>query len=71
MGTKRKTIIPKAAVARIMTEAGAKRVSEGAASEMVNILEDIGENIAKKAVEIAKHAKRKTVHDRDIEIAAR
>ena len=71
MGTKRITAIPKATAARIIMKAGAKRVSAGAADEFVDVLEDLAENIAKRAVEIAKHTKRKTVHEGDIKIAAK
>ena len=63
--------IPRAPVARILMKAGAKRVSENAASSFSEILKDISLDIGRKAVEIAKHSGRKTVHEKDIKLAAR
>lgn len=71
MARKRSTIIPKAPIARILMNAGAKRVSAEAASVFTDKLEDIARKIAADAVMIAKHAGRKTVHDSDIKLAAR
>jgi len=71
MASKRDTIIPKAPIARILMNSGAKRVSAGAASAFTDKLEEIGKKIAEDAVKIAKHAGRKTVHDSDIKLAAR
>ena len=71
MAEKRTTIIPKAPVARILMNSGAKRVSAGAAAVFTDKLEEIGKRIAADAVKIAKHAGRKTVHDSDIRLAAR
>ena len=65
------TTIPKAPVIRILIQAGAKRVSEDAASTFAELLKDISLDIGRKAVEIAKHSGRKTVHDKDIKLAAR
>ncbi|MCK5563312.1 MAG: histone family protein [Candidatus Bathyarchaeota archaeon] len=56
---------------RICKKAGAERVSESAAKELAKVLEDIGIKIAEEAGDYAKHAKRKTVQAKDIEIAAR
>lgn len=63
--------IPRAPVARILMKAGAKRVSENAASSFAEILKDISLDIGRKAVEIAKHSGRKTVHEKDIKLAAK
>jgi len=71
MGEKRKTVIPKAPLARILMNAGAKRVSADAASLFTDKLEEIARKIAEDAVRISKHAGRKTVHDSDIKLAAR
>ena len=71
MATKRATIIPKAPVARIILDSGAKRVSEEAIDAVVEILEKKGEEIAKKAILNSKHAGRKTVHDSDIKLASK
>jgi histone H3/H4 len=58
--------LPIAPVTRIMRNAGAERVSEDASQELVNLLEDYGEKIARKAVSLARHAGRKTVKVEDI-----
>ncbi len=63
--------IPKAAVARILMNAGAKRVSEPAASALSDIVKDISLEIASRAVEIAKHSGRKTIHAEDVKLAAK
>ena len=56
---------------RICKKAGAERVSESAALELAQVLEEIGIAIAQEAIDYAIHAGRKTVKARDIEIAAR
>ena len=71
MGTKRSNIIPKAPVARILMNAGAKRVSADAVDEFVDVLTAITEDIATQAVKIAKHSGRKTVQHGDIKLAAK
>lgn len=71
MGEKRKTIIPKAPVARILMKAGASRVSAEASSVLTDKLEDLARKIAEDAVRVARHAGRKTVHESDIKLAAR
>ena len=60
-----------AAMHRICKKAGAERVSESAAIEMANVLEENGLKIAEEAIEYTIHARRKTVKDRDIKIAAK
>ena len=71
MGGKRASIIPNAPVARILMNAGAKRVSAEAAKTFTEKLEAIALEIAEDAVKISKHAGRKTIHDSDIKLAAR
>ena len=56
---------------RICKKAGAERVSESAAKELAETLEDVGMKISKEAIDYAMHAGRKTVKAEDIEIAAR
>lgn len=68
---KRSTIIPKAPVARILMNAGGKRVSQSAVDAFTDILEQIAEEIGTKALQIAKHSGRKTVQEGDIKLAAR
>ena len=62
-------ILPKAPVEKIIREAGARRVSEGAAVELSDVLERIGIDISARALRLAKHAGRKTVTRADIRLA--
>ncbi len=59
-----------ARIEKIIRNAGAKRVSAGAISRLNEIVTDHGTNIAKYAVEIARHSGRKTVKENDIKLAA-
>lgn len=63
--------IPLAAVERIMRKAGAERISQSAVIALAETLEDIGTRISKDALELAKHAKRKTVKREDVKLASR
>jgi histone H3/H4 len=58
--------LPIAPVTRIIRNAGAERVSNDASRELIKLLEEEAEKIAVKAVNLAKHAKRKTVTKEDI-----
>ncbi len=62
--------LPIAPITKIVRNAGAQRVSGDASEALVRLLEKEGERIAKKAVSLAKHAKRKTVKKEDIVEAA-
>jgi histone H3/H4 len=64
-------IIPKAPIARIVLNSGARRVSEDAIKALTEIVEELSLKIGARAVEIAKHSGRKTVHESDIKLAAK
>jgi len=63
--------MPKAPVGRILFKAGAKRVSQPATDAFAEVLTQFAEDIATKAVQIAKHSGRKTVQEGDIKLAAK
>jgi len=63
--------MPKAPVARILFKAGAKRVSQPATNAFADALSSIAEDVAAKAVQIAKHSGRKTVQEGDIRLAVK
>lgn len=69
MGQRQTTIIPKSVCARILKNAGAKRVSDKASEALAEILEDVAKTIGKKADDNSKHARRKTIRDVDIKLA--
>jgi len=64
-------ILPVAPVSRLIREAGAKRVSEGARDALADVLENYGLEVAREAVGWANHAKRKTVKAEDIREAVK
>lgn len=59
------------AMYRILKKAGAERVSDESANELRNIIEEIAKTIAKNAVDISNHAKRKTIKASDIKFASK
>ena len=69
--SRNRTLIPKAPMARILMDAGAKRVSQEAMDMFSEVLEGIAMEIGEKAARMAKHAGRKTVQEEDIKLAAR
>jgi histone H3/H4 len=56
-------------VERTMKHAGAKRISEDAKVVLREILEDYAEELTKKAIRFAEHAKRRTIKAQDIKLA--
>lgn len=61
--------ISKLTARKILKASGAERVSDTAASELAEAITAFSYSIAKKAVKLAGHAKRKTVERSDIELA--
>lgn len=64
-------ILPKLPFERILKKVGAKRVSQDALEEFATVMEERLTEVAKSAVELAKHAGRKTIIDEDIRMSAR
>jgi histone H3/H4 len=63
--------MPKAPVTRILFRVGAKRVSQGATDAFAGVLTEIAEDIASRAVQIARHSGRKTVQEGDVKLAVK
>lgn len=61
--------IPVGAADRILRKIGAVRVSVDASKELREILEDLGLDIGKKAVELVRHRKQQTITKKDIRLA--
>ncbi|MEM4251164.1 MAG: NFYB/HAP3 family transcription factor subunit, partial [Candidatus Bathyarchaeia archaeon] len=60
-----------AAVHRLIERAGAARVGDGAVEALREVLEDVAVQISKDAIELASHARRRTVRAEDIKLAAK
>ena len=56
---------------RILKKAGAERVSDDSVDELRRIIEEIAMEISKGAVDMAKHAGRKTVKSEDVKLASK
>lgn len=65
------TMIPKAPIAKLIQNAGGKRVSEGAVKALVDYLIDYATELSERANRIAKHSGRKTIQAGDIKIAVK
>ena len=59
------------AMYRILKKAGAERVSDASADELRRVIEVIAIEIAENALEMAKHAGRKTVKSADVKLASK
>tara|TARA_Y100000310_G_C20527890_1_gene736976 strand:- start:525 stop:731 length:207 start_codon:yes stop_codon:yes gene_type:complete len=58
-------------IRRLFFRAGAKRVSDGAAEELIIKMENKAAQISEDALRLAKHAGRSTVMKKDIRMAAK
>ena len=64
-------LLPLAAMEKIMKQCGAERVSDKAKIALKGAVEEIADQIAAKAVNLAKHAGRVTVKASDVKLAAK
>ncbi len=64
-------LLPLAAMEKILKQAGAERVSDKAKVALKATIEEIADQIAAKAVNLAKHAGRVTVKASDVKLAAK
>jgi histone H3/H4 len=65
------SVIPKAPIIKLMQKAGAKRVSDDAAEELVDYLIKYAAQISDRANKIAMHSGRKTIQAGDIKLAVK
>jgi len=68
---RKRSIIAAAPMVDIMKQAGAERVSDGAARALADYLLQKGLNVSKDAVKFCNHAGRKTVKKEDVDLATR
>ena len=64
-------VLPLAAMEKMLKQSGADRVSDKAKVALKNVVEEMAEKIAVKAIQLAEHAGRKTVKGRDVKLAAK
>jgi histone H3/H4 len=69
MGVRMAKYLPLAPLYRVIKDAGAERVSDAARETLAYHLEKFASEVSKYAVDLARHAKRKTVTEEDIELA--
>ncbi|MFP4424439.1 MAG: histone [Candidatus Woesearchaeota archaeon] len=65
----RKTLLPKAPLGRVLVEKGAERVSKEGLDSFSSLVDAYAEQVASKALEIAKHCGRKTIQSKDVILA--
>jgi histone H3/H4 len=63
--------LPIAPVERIIRKAGADRISQEACEALASVMESYSIDLSERSVQLAKHAKRKTVRSDDVRLAAR
>jgi len=64
-------LLPLAAMEKLLKQAGAERVSDGAKEALKDVLEQKAEALARQAALLAHHAGRKTLKAEDVRLAAR
>jgi|TARA_B100001971_G_C18237960_1_gene568686 histone H3/H4 len=64
-------LLPLAAMEKLLKQGGAERVSDKAKIALKNIIEEKANVIAAKAIQLAKHAGRKTIKGGDIRLASK
>lgn len=64
-------LLPLAAMEKILKLCGAERVSDKAKEALKNVVLDLAEDIAGRAVRLATHAGRKTIKAGDVKLAAK
>ena len=64
-------LLPLAAMEKMLKQSGAERVSDKAKAALKSTVEELADQIAAKAVNLAKHAGRVTVKARDVKLAAK
>jgi len=66
-----KKILSLSAMEKIMKAAGAYRVSEESKEALRDVLEDLGDKISREAIELSRHANRRTIKAGDIKLASK
>jgi DNA-binding protein len=66
-----RTILPLAAMEKLLKKAGATRVSENAKDALREILEDYAAALGAKAIQFSQHSGRKTVKAVDVKLAGK
>jgi len=66
-----KSILPLAAMEKLLKKSGADRVSEDAKVALRDVLEDYADKVGAHAIKISKHSGRKTVKAGDIKLASK
>lgn len=69
--TQSTSILPAAAMEKLLKKAGAERVSEDAKHKLREVLEEYSGQLGARAVRLASHAGRKTVKASDVREAAK
>jgi|TARA_Y100000310_G_C20684857_1_gene818328 histone H3/H4 len=65
----KRTILPLAAMEKLLKKSGAERVSDESKDALREILEEFADELGKKAVKFAIHSGRKTVKATDVKLA--